>query len=518
MSHFQFPILIQAFNRPQYLEKVLRSLKVQTLTVLPSNVWLFLDGPRLHEGGQLERSDLSAVEECKSLFSFHFNADNIFASQSNIGICRLRTNMEEHGYLELASEWILILEDDLELGPCYLELLEKLRHEFPYKSRIASISAFGTTSTQTNSIEPYSGALIEEVTDQMYAWGSLESRRFWLQKRLVVSIYESLLHGKPYRERSIVDIEPLFYHLSSGLKFSDCDNKSNTSQDNIKAMLAYLLGGLRLNTTNNYAKYIGKYGENYTPEHYESEGFGNTLVRMKPPEKLSFLSREDYLHKYMSYVYYFSLYPKTETLGCVSSSPRLLSGPSSQLVHEMQQRGSLAAEHLAPAQLQAIESFKLTCWRNILSFSEESTLLYIIGQGSRFIEAMNTIPISLEWLLLGHEEFVGSLKELNSFSSVIIHSPTIWRQHRSYFQIIRNLSYLLLNYSAKVVIGSIDGWAPDSILISDQLGISLSDSLSTESIKSSYPESLAAIANVNPEIHILLDLDSYDIVSVYESK
>ena len=482
----------------------------------PSNVWLFLDGPRLNADGALENSDLSAIEECKSIFTDHFNGSNIFASQLNVGICRLRTRMEEYGYLRLSSEWILVLEDDLELGPCYLEVLEKLRNEFPFQDHIASISACGTPRTQTSLFDKYSRVMNEEIIDQTYAWGSLESRHFWMQKRAVVSIYESLLHGKPYRERSLDDIEPLFYHLSSSLKFRDCDNKSNTSQDNIKAMLSLLLGAFRLSTANTYAAYVGESGENYSPEYFESEGFGQTHVLTEPPERLLFLPRESYIHKYMSYVYYFSLCPNAASVEGVSSSPRLISGPSSQLVHEMQQKGSLVPARLVPSQLQAIKSFKMNCWCNVLSFSAESTFLYVIGQGSRFIEAMNTIPISIEWLLLDHVEFVSTLKDLDSFASIIFHSPTVWTQHKSCLQIIANLSYLLVHFNAKLVIGSIDGWAPNSILISEQLGIRLRGSLPSESIKVSYPESLVEIASINSEIHNLLDLESYNIISIYE--
>lgn len=514
---FPYPIIIQAFNRPDYLEKVLISLKQQTLPVNASNVWLFLDG--FYSEHTLSKvTDVALVEKCRYVFSNHFLSSNIFVMPVNHGIAKVRGLIESFAFGTLNFDWAFITEDDLELGPLYLEVLVSLKESFPVENRIASIGAYGeigyTSKFITNSI-----ARDEEVIDLTYSWATLESKAYWLKRSNVSKVYESCFALTSYRNRDIQDIQSFFYMLGFSLKFKDCDNKSNSSQDNVRTMLNLVLGGFRLNTRNNFARYIGIEGENYSSAYFEQEGFDtNSALCKQKPTGYQFSTQEVYIFKYLSYHYYYSILPSTKNCAEIPSSARLAYGQSSIVSDTIINNNSLTSGLCSPRVTEAFTNFRAQC--ALASFDMAvvpGCIFYVYGQGSRLIETSKTLPIAIDTFWLSDQKFQAIINSSVIAPAIVIHIPTIWMVGVHSKQLISNLVYLLEKTCRSLVVGSIQGWDPMLLCSASNNRIELRGSLSSEQIKSEYPLSLAEIAQVNSDIHPLLDLDCYEVVSIFHA-
>ncbi len=516
---FPYPVIIQAFNRPDYLEKVLISLKQQTIPVDASNVWLFLDG--FYSEYTFDKvTDAALIDNCREVFSHYFLSSNIFVMPVNQGIAKVRGLIESFAFGTLNSDWALITEDDLELGPLYLEVLLDLKDAFPITGRIASIGAYGEIGYTSRTVTTGDSDNKEDVIDLTYSWATLESKTFWQKRSSILKLYESCFALASYRNRDIRDIQNFFYMLGFSLKFKDCDNKSNSSQDNVRTMLNLVCGGFRLNTRNNFARYIGIEGENYSSLYFEQEGFiEDSALCQQKPKSYQFDKHEVYIFKYLSYHYYYSILSSAKSCAELPSSARLAYGQSSFVSDTIINNTSSATQLCSPTIVEAFSAFRAQCALASFDLSDTSgCIFYVYGHGSRLIEASKTLPLMIDFFWLPDQKFKAIANPKATAPAIVFHIPTIWMSGIYTKQLINNLVYLLENTCRSLVVGSIQGWDPMLLCSASNDRIELRGSLSSKQIKSEYPLSLSEIAQVNSEIHPLLDLDGYDLISVFHAK
>lgn len=517
---FPYPIVIQAFNRPDYLEKVLASLKNQTLQVDPANVWLFLDGC-FSDCAQRMVADAKLVEKCRLTFERYFHSSNVFFMPINLGIARVRGLIESFVFGTLGSDWALIAEDDLELGPLYLAVILDLKNSFPIENRLASVGAYGEIgfSSRVNTSED-NDADAEQVIDLTYAWATLESKAYWLKRLAIAKVYETCFCLSDYRNRNISDLHGFFYELGFALKFSDSDNKSNTSQDNVKTMLNLVAGGFRINTKNNFARYIGAEGENYNRMLFEMEGFAqDSVLCQRKPSKYIFNSRELYIFKFLTYHYYYSILPSAAKCLELPSSGRLVYGQSSRISDVVSGAYSSNSGLNLSRFFSAFKSFRAQCALAAFELADvDGCIYYVYGQGTRLIECMRTIPIALDTFWLPEADFKSIVASNRIAPAIVFHVPTIWMNGIHSKRLINNLVFLLGNACRSLVVGSVQGWDPNLLCAASEDKIQLRDSLSPDQIKLEYPLSLSELAQVNPDIHQLLDLEGYGLVSIFRAR
>jgi GT2 family glycosyltransferase len=120
---FAYPIGVQLFNRPDYSEKVLLSLKSQTLSVNEKTLFIFIDGFKgsIYESRGSADKTLEVAELARGLFPeatiHHFDA--------NCGIADLHNKLQEAAFSG-DDTWAAFFEEDLILEPTYLQELSDL--------------------------------------------------------------------------------------------------------------------------------------------------------------------------------------------------------------------------------------------------------------------------------------------------------------------------------------------------------------------------------------------------------
>ncbi len=127
------PILIIAFNRPDTLEQVLRSLSDQSL--LPDKVIAYVDGPR-------GPSDIEKVQQCIDLLTGYRlpGSLELHVRSQNHGMNR--NTLEAISEALTSHESVVVIEDDILPNPFFYELMVKLLSVYSEEKNIFSISGY----------------------------------------------------------------------------------------------------------------------------------------------------------------------------------------------------------------------------------------------------------------------------------------------------------------------------------------------------------------------------------------
>lgn len=137
MEMFGYPIGIQLFNRPEYAEKLLVSLKQQKLKADQEKLSIFVDG---FPGSVYESRGLADKStEVKKLASYYFPKANVIGWERNLGIAALHVELQK-SIFSTGSEWGAFFEEDVVLEPAYLDELSKLIeivHDFQQIGKVA---------------------------------------------------------------------------------------------------------------------------------------------------------------------------------------------------------------------------------------------------------------------------------------------------------------------------------------------------------------------------------------------
>src|SRR5438132_11746411 len=109
------PIAVMSFNRPHYLEPVLRSLKAQTIPLRPDDVVLFQDGYRSKSGGEI--TDPRLVDRCLELFEEIFPGSPTFISTENLGVAWNFARAEDYAFGERGADAAFFFEGGMVIPP-----------------------------------------------------------------------------------------------------------------------------------------------------------------------------------------------------------------------------------------------------------------------------------------------------------------------------------------------------------------------------------------------------------------
>lgn len=251
------PIAIFSFDRPDYLEQVLQSLKAQTAPLAAERVFLFQDGRRDRHGRDI--ADQRKIEACIASFHAHFPGARAFVSPGNLGLALNVARAENYFFDELRAEAGYFFEDDLVLSPHYLTALDALADLALSNERIAYVAAYGShrAPLRDQKLAP------QKVVPMVHRWGYALTRRQWAAQRPLLAPYLELIAEN--RRRAI-------RAYFSKLGFSS----AATTQAAAKDVASCVLGTAKVMSLACFGKYIGAIGEHGTPAFYEREGFGAT--------------------------------------------------------------------------------------------------------------------------------------------------------------------------------------------------------------------------------------------------
>jgi len=258
-----------AFNRPDYLRETLTSIAAQpSVADGRREVHLFQDGAVNFHSGTRYAEDAD-IEASMVVFREIFPNGTVHFVGPNLGIGLNFDRAERHVFLERRFDSAAFFEDDMVLGPHYLDTLQRLL-DFAASPEsgglVGYVAAYGH----------HKATLAEQMKrrrDMMimgHAWGYGVTRDHWLAVREIIDPYITLISDCDYRQRPKGRICGL--HKALGLA------RQALSQDAIKLIATIKLGRARIMPVICQARYVGQHGVNFTPEAFAKRGYGQEEI------------------------------------------------------------------------------------------------------------------------------------------------------------------------------------------------------------------------------------------------
>jgi hypothetical protein len=268
--HSLAPIFVMSLNRPDYLGKVLESLRAQVdCDVDQRTIVLFQDGAVNPYSNERHASD-DEINQCAEIFHSLFPDSRIMRSPVNLGVALNFDRAERHGFEDLSAESVIFLEDDLVLGRHYISIIDKLTEIFATDDRVGYAAAYGDHTKSVKDQHAHRQRLIGLT----HNWGFALYRRQWLRMRPFSLEYLSLVREVDYRYKDAKAICELFASWGFGCPA--------ISQDAAKTIACCRDNVIKINTNTCNAFYIGAHGLHMNPSLFAERGYDKTVLYGEP--------------------------------------------------------------------------------------------------------------------------------------------------------------------------------------------------------------------------------------------
>jgi hypothetical protein len=255
----EVPVVIFAFNRPDYLAALCRGLLAQTqVKVDPSRVHLMQDGAVSARTGRRHALP-GMIERSAAVFREHFPQGHVHQSPHNLGIAENILRGQALAFETLDAPVAYFFEDDLEPGPLYIAALEAMRAASePFADRVAYFAAYGDRrGVQT-------GPLVR-WRPLANLWGFGLRREAWRRIQDWLQPWWEEIRRNDYRARNALRIMEFWRTKPIA--------RNATSQDGAMEAACAAVGLARIGTDVCFARYIGAVGEHLSPQKFKERGF-----------------------------------------------------------------------------------------------------------------------------------------------------------------------------------------------------------------------------------------------------
>jgi hypothetical protein len=264
------PIIVISFNRPQFLEPVLASLKAQRGEVMEGReVHLFQDGA-VNRYSRIRHARESDIAASIGVFRKAFPHGTVHPSAENLGICENYRRAEAYVFEERGFEVAFFFEDDLIVSPVYIDMMDRLTAWAAAAPGVAYFAAYGDYYSPPAEVASRRREL--KTLDHHWAFGLLA--RHWRAMQPLLEPFYEIVCGNDYVRRDHRRIFALYEVGTAAPRAS--------SQDAAKAFACDRLRLWRANTVLPFARYIGNVGQHMTPEAFTEMGFERTVVAQEP--------------------------------------------------------------------------------------------------------------------------------------------------------------------------------------------------------------------------------------------
>jgi hypothetical protein len=264
------PIVIFSFTRPDYLRRLCETMRAQRgVTISDAQVHLLQDGSRSRRSGVVY-GEPELIEASIATFREVFPGGHVHAAPDNLGIAMNLHRGEKLAFDTLAAEVAYFFEEDLELGPCYLAMMERLRELLRPHRDVGYFACYGDHRRPSDPEAP-------GLVPMEHHWGFALTRRCWKAMQPWLKPFHKVYAEVDYQARPHLRIVELYGEKAVSSLAS--------SQDVAKTMACADLGFARVNTDVCYARYIGERGESFQPAHFASQGFDTMAYATAMPER-----------------------------------------------------------------------------------------------------------------------------------------------------------------------------------------------------------------------------------------
>lgn len=260
------PIIIFAFDRAAYLKRFCESLKAQQGVALDERrIYLLQDGPVSRRSGVRYAED-AAMAESVAAFREVFPEGQVMASAENLGIAFNIRRGETLAFETLNAETAYFFEDDLELGPAYLLMMERLRVMLAPFPEVGYFAAYGDHRARPDPDRV-------RIVPLDHHWGFALRRSAWTRMQDWLAPYFAILDKTDYQSRNHIGV----YRWLEGQPMAI----DKSSQDALKALACAQTGIARVMTDTCFARYIGEKGASFNERRFREMGYD----RMTPVER-----------------------------------------------------------------------------------------------------------------------------------------------------------------------------------------------------------------------------------------
>lgn len=191
-----WPIGVRLFNRPECAQKLLQSLKQQTLEISPQSIFFIVDG----YAGSLDeqRGKPDQTGHVGDLIRSAFPGAYIEQCSKNIGIGQTAFALQAKVFAEQDAQWAIFLEEDIVLAPEYLQALHHmidLADDFPEVVKVAA----NQTNLNYINLPPKSDRQNFYLGQGTKAFA--ERRSYFSERKHLTEIYLRTIAGRQYSDR-----------------------------------------------------------------------------------------------------------------------------------------------------------------------------------------------------------------------------------------------------------------------------------------------------------------------------
>lgn len=246
---------ILLFNRPQYAEQTLASLKNQELPFDQTRLVIVRDG---YIGSRDERfGEPNFTGEVDALVERYFPDATFLKFESNRGIAVAYEELASRGFSR-GEMWSTFFEEDFVVDLDYTKVLARLIDAAQAVDHIGTLSATGDVSVKRTRGQ-------ETLYPDRHLWAYAMRRKVWEESRDAIDAYLRLLSQRPYWDRDTDGIISAMADLGIIMPGS--------SQDYLKLGFMRANGYLAINTAQSHGFYIGQIGLHSTEEGFAASGY-----------------------------------------------------------------------------------------------------------------------------------------------------------------------------------------------------------------------------------------------------
>lgn len=278
VSKLKCPIVICTYNRPDYLEKCLKSIS-EIKDINEISVYVFCDGG---EDATID-TNLKIIRE-------YFPLSKTFIQQENLCIPKHVNYIRKKMFDEMGYDRIMFVEDDIMISPYYHSLMNKVFDI--YENYDPTV---GAVNSSTICLDTYN----EKLHNQRYFGDMLShlnnyvmSKKTWncIKPIMEEYIYKFVYTSLNYRDINHEDVIKWARNkiMNSKIDISKRDRVMNfltSSNDSITNM------AMRINNLRYVCSYvnrilnIGKYGYHYSIEDFEKHRLNKMSLDIMPLDK-----------------------------------------------------------------------------------------------------------------------------------------------------------------------------------------------------------------------------------------
>jgi len=245
-------VAIMSFNRPDYFERVLKSINQQTDKDV--DFYLFQDGA-INKYSWRRCANQSDITKCVELYEYYIPKGKIHIHGTNVGTAENFNKAEDLLFNVYNYDAVLFLEDDLVLSPWYISIIKKMLEAYNYKE-IGMVCAYGDHNISLEAQFKYPN-MIKPID---HLWGYATTKDSWEQRKPYYDEwYETFIKGRDYVMR---DHNKIFEWYNE-LGFKSVASSQDAART-ISMLRADQVGITTVSNNGEYIGHVGQHGSNLT--------------------------------------------------------------------------------------------------------------------------------------------------------------------------------------------------------------------------------------------------------------